>query len=217
MDDLDSSRAAEDEAARKVVFMEPIKKIELASQMNPISEMKRGSGWVIALGVLLTIVGTFSAIYSVTATLATVLFVGWVFCFGAVFNLVQVFHSKSAGDVFTHLLVGVLYGVAGVYLISNPAINAVALTLLMGVVFVVNGIFRVISALLYRGPGTSWLVLNGLTTGLMGLLVLNQWPASGLWVIGLFVGIDLIMGGLYLIMFGRSARQRLSRLQATFA
>jgi uncharacterized membrane protein HdeD (DUF308 family) len=29
----------------------------------------------------------------------------------------------------------------------------------------------------------------------LGLLVLAQWPASGLWVIGLFIGIDLIFYG----------------------
>jgi uncharacterized membrane protein HdeD (DUF308 family) len=29
----------------------------------------------------------------------------------------------------------------------------------------------------------------------MGFLLLAQWPASGLWVIGLFVGIDLIFRG----------------------
>jgi uncharacterized membrane protein HdeD (DUF308 family) len=29
----------------------------------------------------------------------------------------------------------------------------------------------------------------------LGGLILAQWPASGLWVIGLFVGIDLIFYG----------------------
>ncbi len=35
----------------------------------------------------------------------------------------------------------------------------------------------------------------GIITFVLGLLVLAQWPASGLWVIGLFVGIDLIFYG----------------------
>jgi uncharacterized membrane protein HdeD (DUF308 family) len=30
----------------------------------------------------------------------------------------------------------------------------------------------------------------------LGLLILSAWPASGLWVIGLFIGIDLIFYGL---------------------
>jgi uncharacterized membrane protein HdeD (DUF308 family) len=40
-----------------------------------------------------------------------------------------------------------------------------------------------------------WQALDGAITLLLGLLVLAQWPVSGLWVIGLFVGIDLIFYG----------------------
>jgi uncharacterized membrane protein HdeD (DUF308 family) len=36
---------------------------------------------------------------------------------------------------------------------------------------------------------------DGIITFVLGMLVLVQWPASGLWVIGLFIGIDLIFYG----------------------
>jgi uncharacterized membrane protein HdeD (DUF308 family) len=44
-------------------------------------------------------------------------------------------------------------------------------------------------------PGWPWHVLNGLITLILGVLVLAQWPVSGLWVIGMFVGIELIFYG----------------------
>ena len=40
-----------------------------------------------------------------------------------------------------------------------------------------------------------WHALSGLITLLLGILVLAQWPVSGLWVIGLFVGIELLFYG----------------------
>ncbi len=40
-----------------------------------------------------------------------------------------------------------------------------------------------------------WQVADGLITLVLGLFVLAEWPVSGLWVIGLFVGIDLIFYG----------------------
>ena len=38
-------------------------------------------------------------------------------------------------------------------------------------------------------------MLNGAVTVILGILVLAQWPVSGLWVIGLSVSIELILYG----------------------
>ena len=34
-----------------------------------------------------------------------------------------------------------------------------------------------------------------------GGVILSGWPASGLWVLGLFLGIDLVMHGVWWIVF----------------
>jgi uncharacterized membrane protein HdeD (DUF308 family) len=89
----------------------------------------------------------------------------------------------------------VLFGVVGVLMVWRPVASAEILTLLIGSFFLVTGLFQMIEPLWISLPGSGWLVFDGLVSLVLGILVLAQWPVSGLWVIGLFVGIRLIFFG----------------------
>jgi uncharacterized membrane protein HdeD (DUF308 family) len=69
------------------------------------------------------------------------------------------------------------------------------MTVFIATFLLIGGLFQLISALAVHASGWGWHVADGLITAILGVLVLAQWPASGLWVIGLFVGIDLIFYG----------------------
>jgi len=92
-------------------------------------------------------------------------------------------------------------------MVSNPALAAVTLTLLISMMLIVAGVFRLFIAfttpLLHRG----WLILNGAISILLGAMIWSSWPLSGLWVIGLFIGIDMIFDGWTEIMLALSARR----------
>ena len=96
---------------------------------------------------------------------------------------------------FHHLLAAILFGVIGVMLIARPLISAEALTVVMAVFFLIGGLFQLIASLAVALPGWGWGAADGIITLVLGGLILAQWPGSGLWVIGLFVGIDLIFYG----------------------
>jgi uncharacterized membrane protein HdeD (DUF308 family) len=66
----------------------------------------------------------------------------------------------------------------------------------MGAFFLVTGLFQIVAPVISSLPDWGWHVLNGIITLLLGFLVLAQWPVSGLWVIGMFVGIDLVFYGI---------------------
>ena len=89
----------------------------------------------------------------------------------------------------------VLFGVIGILILWRPLVTAEILTLLMGAFFLVAGLFQLITPFVISLPDWGWHTLNGLITLLLGILVLAQWPVSGLWVIGLFVGIELVFYG----------------------
>ena len=55
-----------------------------------------------------------------------------------------------------------------------------------------GGAMRLIFAMAEQFPGRGWVAFNGLVTFALGVMIWRQWPESGLWVIGTFVGIDLI-------------------------
>jgi uncharacterized membrane protein HdeD (DUF308 family) len=51
-----------------------------------------------------------------------------------------------------------------------------------------------------------WRLASSIITLLLGVLILLEWPASGLFIIGLFIGIDLIFTGWVYIVSALSAR-----------
>src|SRR5438552_76718 len=92
-------------------------------------------------------------------------------------------------------------------MVARPVAGALSLTLLLAAFFVVGGVSRIMTALAIRFPGRGWTLLSGMVTLLLGIVIWRQWPISGLWVIGTFVGLDLIFDGWSLVMLGMRARQ----------
>ena len=78
---------------------------------------------------------------------------------------------------------------------TRPVLSAEVATMLMAVFFLVSGLFQFIGSIWVALPGWGWQAVDGIIAIVLGLLVLAQWPTSGLWVIGLFIGIDLIFYG----------------------
>ena len=102
--------------------------------------------------------------------------------------------GKWAGS-FLHLVAAVLFLVTGILILKKPVIGAEVATIFMAMFFLISGLFQLVASLALQEPDWGWQALNGIITSVLGVLVLAQWPASGLWVIGLFVGIDLIFRG----------------------
>jgi uncharacterized membrane protein HdeD (DUF308 family) len=97
--------------------------------------------------------------------------------------------------LFQHLLAAILFGVTGLLFVMRPLRSAEVVTVFMAMIFMVSGLFKLLSSFAIGLSDWGWLALDGIITLTMGLLVLAQWPASGLWVIGLFLGINLIIDG----------------------
>ena len=102
--------------------------------------------------------------------------------------------GKWAG-FFLHLLVALLFGIAGALMVFRPVISAEAVTFVMAIFFMVGGLYQLFASIWSHLPGWGWGAANGVVSTVLGVLLLTQWPVSGLWVIGLFVGIDLILYG----------------------
>jgi len=107
---------------------------------------------------------------------------------------------------FQHLLAAILFGVAGLIMVMRPLITAEVLTLFMAMFFLIGGLFQLIGSAWIGLPDWGWHALDGIITIVLGALVLAQWPASGLWVIGLFLGIDLIFYGIAWIVIALGLR-----------
>lgn len=168
--------------------------------MLGLDELQRRWGWVLALGILLVILGMIALGASVVATLASVIFFGWLLIFAGILQSAHAFGIRQWGGFFADLLFGLLYIVVGLMMILHPAAAAIELTLLIALFLFIGGIFRIALAASIRFHHAMWLVIHGVINILLGILIWRQWPLSGLWVIGLFLGIDMLFNGWTLIM-----------------
>lgn len=170
------------------------------------AELRRNWGWLLVLGICLLILGIIAVVDSMLATVVSMIFFGWILVFAGIVEAVQTIRHRGGGHLFLHALNAVLAIVVGALLLWKPLEGAVGLTLLLAMYFCVAGIFRIITALSVRVAGWGWVCLSGVVTLILGILIWIQWPVSGLWVIGLFIGIELIFAGWAQIMTAFAAR-----------
>ncbi len=155
-------------------------------------EMIHNWGWFLALGIGLMLLGIAAMIRSVKATVVSMSFFGWLLVMAAGIETLQAFLVGQWAGFFLHLLAAVLFGVTGALFVRKPVISAEVVGLFMAMFFLMSGLFQLVSSLVIHLPGWGWHAVNGIITCVLGVLVLVQWPVSGLWTIGLFVGIDLV-------------------------
>jgi uncharacterized membrane protein HdeD (DUF308 family) len=149
------------------------------------------------------------------ATVASVLVVGVAMIVAGVAEVISAFQIKGWGKFLIRALVGVLYIVAGFVTFENPLLAAVLLTLVLGASPVASGIMRIILAFgMTRETPWIWVALSGVITLLLGLLIIARWPINSVYILGLFLGLDLIMAGAGWIGIGLGLRrsQGLSQL-----
>lgn len=184
----------------------PVSGLGLVIQEDP-KKLKKAWLWFMMLGVALIFLGLVALVYSTLFTIASVEVFGFFLIVGAAFYIGGSFFTGSWGGFFLMLLMGVLQLVVGVICVRHPAEAAIVYTLVMAIFFIAGGLFRIVASLTGRFRGHSWVLVNGIITLILGIMIWEQMPFSGLWVIGTFLGIDLIFNGWSYFMLGLNARQ----------
>ncbi len=163
------------------------------------------SWWLyLLLGIVLLVGGVFVLGDVVFASVLTAAFIAWALVIVGVFQIVHAFSAVGWKGFVLDLLLGALYIAAGAILLTNPLAATIKLTLLLGIIWIVSGIFRIVLAgVLWRQAGWS-LLISGIIGALAGGIILSEWPQSGLWVLGLCLGVDLIFHGFAWIGYSMS-------------
>jgi len=181
--------------------------MEQAIQLTGSDELRRHWGWYLALGIVLIVLGMIAIGSTFLMTIASVFFFGWLLIVGGVIEAIHAFWHKRWAGFFLDLLTGILYVIAGWMMVTNPAGSALLLTLIIAMFLVFTGVFRIVAALVARYPHWGWVLFNGIISLLLGVMIWRQWPYSGLWVIGLFVGIEMLLNGWSLVMLSFAGRR----------
>ena len=180
-----------------------------ASLRHPLfGELGRNWGWLLAVGILSVILGTVGLGMTWMLTLVSVVYFGVLLIVIGVAQLLQTFKAAGWRSTFFQILIGLLYLAAGIMVVSRPLLASLTLTWALGFALIVVGVMRIVVGVQHRGTsGWGAGLVGGIITLLLGLLILAKWPSDALWVIGLFLAIELIVNGYTQILVALAARR----------
>ena len=158
--------------------------------------------WFVILGVSLVVLGAVALGSAVITSLAAATVIGVLLLLGGAAEAVGAFWCRGWSGFFLELLSGVLSIVVGLLFVRAPADALAALTLLLACFLLVGGCFKIVAAVSYRFAAWGWSLAGGIIDVILGLAIWREWPASGLWVIGLFLGINLLFRGFNWVALG---------------
>ena len=176
--------------------------------------VKSNAGWGIVLGILTALLGVLLLAYPLFAGTVTTMVIGWVLIFVAMLEVVQAFTGKSIGNFFGRLLLGLVYGYAGVQLLLHPLLGVAVLTIVLGTILLFEAGATAAWAFQVKPvSGWGWLLVDAVITAILGLLILAHWPSSSLWAIGTLVGVAVLMRGITRIALSAGLRSVTKRLE----
>lgn len=164
-----------------------------------------GGNALMITGIALALLGVLLLLSPVAVGSAVVKLVALVLVVIGLVQLVQALLSARAVHRTVSIVLGAIVVGVGVLIWFNPEVGSGLLTALLMVFFVVNGLWKISSALRFRpAAGWGWLLLAGLVSLVFVYLLWDQWPLAGAWAIGVLVGLDLLLTGLALMLLART-------------
>jgi uncharacterized membrane protein HdeD (DUF308 family) len=193
----------------------------LSNAAEELRSLRRNWGWIAALGAVLIAIGIMAIAYPLAATITTVEVFGVLLLIGGAVEAVGSFGARGWGGFLLHFLCGMLAAFFGVLLLDRPLLGAAGYTLVLAMFFFASGLARIIFAVSNRFSGWAWVLLSGGVSLALGVMIWREMPEAALWVIGTFVGIDLIFNGMSWLMLALAVRRvgprETARVEPAFA
>lgn len=168
----------------------------LLAPIPPFGDLEKNWGWLLAFGIFSIILGTIGLGMTFMLTELAVVFFAALLIIGGVFQILDALKCQGWKSTIWHVLIALLYIGVGVYMSIHPVVAAVSLTLVVGAMLIASGIVRTIMAFQVKpAAGWYWPLISGIISLVLGGLILAEWPQSGLFIIGLFITIELIFNG----------------------
>jgi uncharacterized membrane protein HdeD (DUF308 family) len=169
------------------------------------------ASWSIFVAILVILCGLLAIIVPILGGIAVTLLIGWVVTMVGVLHLFYAFGGRNTRTRLWELLLGLVYLIAGIYILFHPVLGLTTLTLLLATYLLVKGVLEIVQYFqTHPRRGVTWLVLDGIVNVVLALLIWSQWPFSSLWVIGTLIGISILFSGISRLMLSLELRRALA-------
>ena len=171
-------------------------------------DIHKATTWSIALSVLMIAAGLLAIFSPAIAGVAVTVFFGWLLIVSGILHLAYAWQAGRAGAVVWEILVGILYGGIGFYLLVRPVAGLESLTLALAIYLLIEGVLEFVLAFKVRpAPGSGWLLFDGIVTLVLAAMIGSAWPTSSVWAVGMLVGVSMFFSGITRLMLSVGVRR----------
>jgi len=164
------------------------------------------------LGAIAITLGILALLVPALTGFSIVILLGVLVLFAGIVRIIWAFQADSLGRGLPVFAIGGLTLLCGIALIANPLFVSGVLTVLLAAYFILDGIFELAASFRVRPErGWGWLLSGGIVSVLLGFMIWAQFPLSGVWAIGILLGIKLLFVGLIMVS-GASTLHTLARM-----
>jgi uncharacterized membrane protein HdeD (DUF308 family) len=190
----------------KIMSLPSVNEEELAVAMR--RSLKEHWQMFLVQGILLIILGALAVAVPVVASVAVAAFVGWILFFAGIFRTISLIRSPHAPGYVSSLILAILTAILGLVIAIFPLQGAITLTMLLTAYFIVHGISSFFLAFSLKEHTGRWglLLVGGVIDLVLAALVIAGWPNTGAFILGLYVGINLLFTGFALTFAALGAR-----------
>jgi uncharacterized membrane protein HdeD (DUF308 family) len=183
--------------------------VTVSTTTNAITgDVRKAATWSIVLSVLMIASGALAMLSPALAGVAVTVLFGWLLILSGLLHVAYAWRAGRAGAIVWEILLGVLYGGIGVYMLAHPLVGLESLTLALAFYLVLEGVLEfVLSFQLRPLPGSGWLLFDGIVTLILAAMIGSAWPISSVWAIGTLVGVSMVSSGITRLMISIAVRQ----------
>jgi len=166
-----------------------------------LGRVGRHWGWVLFFGIITLVLGVLALAWPGHTLIAIAVVFGVQLVVMGVFRFVASFAypDLSGGTRVLYALLGVLSLIIGLYALRHVLITIVALALLLGIFWVVNGTTELFTAISQRElPNRGWNIFSGIL-GIIAGFILLVYPAISVLALAIVVSVWLIVYGMMLV------------------
>jgi uncharacterized membrane protein HdeD (DUF308 family) len=176
--------------------------------MNEFADAaKAGGNRMTLFGVIAIILGVLAMLAPVLTGMWVIILVGVLVLIGGIVRIIWALQAGSLGKGLLTFAIGGLTLLCGIVLLVHPLFASGVLTIMLALYFILDGISEIVAGVRLRpGSGWGWMLFGGIVSIWLGIFIWRQFPLSGVWAIGILLGIKLFFVGLIMLMGGSAVR-----------
>jgi uncharacterized membrane protein HdeD (DUF308 family) len=179
-------------------------------QSPPPSSSSAPPGFLFVEGGVFVLFGLAAIAFPIFASFAAAVLLGWILIACGVAGLFGAFSARPHLHFGWSLVSSIVAIVAGLIVAFDPLAGVLSLVIVLAAWLVLDGVSSMMIALNLRGAGArswGWSAFSAIVDWVLAAGIFLLAPRGGALIVGLIVGIDLLMGGVALLMIGASLRR----------